>query len=85
MKFIGGLFNELLKNGKMLIGYILMQVPGITDYPGLVDAIHEFLADPTSQEKIVKLIIQIFLAGAAGHRVAKIIGNSFRIKALENY
>lgn len=83
--FLNDVFLELAKNGKLFIGYLIMQVPGLTDYPGLVTAVEEFLNDPTQANAVAKLILQIFLAGSAGHRVAKILGATFKIKKLDGY
>jgi hypothetical protein len=71
---------ELAKNGKLLVGYILSQIPGLSDYPGLVTAINKYLADPSSQN-LVDLGIQLLLAGAAGHRAFKLLVAIFGKKA----
>ncbi len=76
--FIKKLFVELAGNGKMLLGYLLQEIPGLTDYPGLVSAIQEVLANPT-RENFIKFLIQALMAGAAGHRAIKIVTKILKI------
>lgn len=71
-KFFKNLYYELLFNGKMLTGYVLMNIPFLTDYPMILDALEKVLQDP-SEQNLTKLVIQIILAGAAGHRILKIL------------
>lgn len=71
-KWIKKLWTEVAYNGKLLVGWAMTQIPGISDYPGLVTAVNEFLANP-SAENTTNLLIQAFLAGAAGHRLLKIL------------
>lgn len=72
MNFFKKLFFELIQNGKMLITYLLMNVPELTDYPMLQSAIQDFFENP-SRENLTKLLLQVALAGSAGHRIFKIV------------
>lgn len=82
MGFLKAFFNELLLHGKMLIGYILIASPWLTDYPTLLSALQDFLAEPT-QEKLLKAIAQAILALGAGHRLVKILSSISGGKKLE--
>ena len=64
---------ELGKNGKLLIGYIASEWPGlVNDYPGLYSALLAF-AEHADQKTLLNLLFQLFLAGAAGQRLVKIL------------
>ena len=70
--FFKALFNELLLHGKMLVGYLLIANPWLTDYPTLLTALQDFLANPT-KENLMNAIAQAVLAVGAGHRIVKIL------------
>jgi hypothetical protein len=72
MKFLRKLLVEIAQNGKLLIGYIIQSIPELTNYPGLKTALEEFVANPNSVNGF-KLLFQLFLLGAAGHRFVKIL------------
>lgn len=72
VNFIKFLLVELSVNGKLLMGYLITQVPSLTQYPGLKTALETFLNNP-SKENFIALAFQAFLAGAAGHRILKIV------------
>lgn len=76
--FIKKLFFEIAENGKLLLGYLLQEIPGLTDYPGLKTAIEDVLANPT-RENFIKFLIQALMAGAAGHRAIKIVTKILKI------
>jgi hypothetical protein len=82
MNFFKKLFSELLQNGKLLIGYVLMNIPFLTDYPMILDALEKVLQDP-SEQNLTKLMIQIILAGAAGHRILKILAKVLPAKVVK--
>lgn len=63
---------ELAVNGKLLLVWITNEYPGITEYPGLYEALQKFLAEPT-QSNLWHVIFQAVWAGAAGHRALKIL------------
>lgn len=67
------LLPELLANGKLLIGYLLVQAPWLSDYPGLLDALNKLAENPTSRQAQINLALQVFLAGAAWARLLKIL------------
>ncbi len=73
--FLKNLFLQLKDNGKLLLGYLLTQVPELTNFPGLTTAIETALNDLTLKS-FIELAIQILLAGAAGHRVVKVMRNA---------
>lgn len=71
-KFLNKAIAELAVNGKLLLVWITNEFPGITEYPGLNDALQKFLSEPT-QSNLWHLIFQAVWAGAAGHRALKIL------------
>lgn len=72
MGFLKKLIHQVLLNGKLLLGYIVVQVPELTNYPGLLDSLNEFFSNPNFSNGFA-LLFQIFLAGSAGHRLLKVI------------
>lgn len=66
------LLKELLKNGKSFITFLLNSIPGITDYPGLLDALNAYLAAPTKQNAL-NIAFQLFWALAASHSLVKVL------------
>lgn len=73
-KFFKRLLAELLVNGKSLLAWLMLEIPGISDYPGLVTALNAWLADP-SKANLINLAWQALFAGASGHRLIKILAN----------
>lgn len=73
--FLKSLLKQFKDNGKLLLGYLLTQFPELTNYPGLLTAIQTALHDLTLKS-FIELAIQILMAGAAGHRVVKLIRNA---------
>ena len=73
MKFFRELLSELKFNGKSLVAWLMNEVPGLTSYPGLIDALNAVASDPTNRSYIINLAFQLLWAGASGHRFAKII------------
>lgn len=71
-QFFRALFKEVLEHGKMLVGYLLIANPWLTDYPTLLTALQDFLANPT-QENLMAAIAQAVLAVGASHRIVKIL------------
>jgi hypothetical protein len=59
-----------LNGWKSIISYLLLQVPGLSDYPGVVTAIQEALANPTKQN-VINLVLQLALVGALSHKALK--------------
>lgn len=72
MGFIRKLINEILLNGKMLLGYLMVNIPELNAYPMLKGALEDFFAHPTLMGGL-RLLAQVVLAGGAGHRLIKII------------
>lgn len=72
LSILFALADELAKNGKMLVSYILLQFPEMNGYPMLVGALNEFVANPSFQNGI-RLAVHLLLAGGAGHRLIKIL------------
>lgn len=70
--YLARLLVELSKNGKMLVAYILAEWPGLTDYPGVVEALNKFAENPTTANA-VNFLVQALLALGAGHRLFKIL------------
>lgn len=66
---MGKLF-EFLSGWKTVIAYILMQIPDLGNFPGLMTAIQNALAGGNRQVYI-ELAIQILLAVGVSHRVVK--------------
>jgi len=61
---------KLLSNWKTVIAYLLMNIPGLTAYPMLKDALDKVLMDP-SRQNIINLVIQVLLVTGIAHRVMK--------------
>lgn len=61
---------RLLNNWKSVLGYLLVSVPGINDYPMLVSAVREVVANP-SRHNIIALIGQLVLVTGILHRIQK--------------
>ena len=72
MKFLGKLFGELGDNGKLLVTYIVSQIPGATSVPGLGTAINTAIADHTPAAYI-DLGLQLLMLAAALVRTKKIV------------
>lgn len=77
LRFGSFLIAEFVANGKLLAGYIITEFPTITghelsEYPGLLDAIQGFATHPDNAH-LFRLAFQVFLAGAAGHRLFKVL------------
>lgn len=70
--FIKLLLAQLAKNGKLLIAYLLVQAPWVSDYPGLFDAIRVAMDNPSNQNYI-NVVIQLIAAVGGGHRLWKIL------------
>lgn len=71
-KFFRELLAELFVQGKMLVGYLLVANPWLTDYPTLVSALQDFVANP-SKETAALAVAQAILALGASHRIVKIL------------
>ena len=63
-------FLNFLSGWKTIIGYMLMSIPGLTDYPMIKAAIESVIAAPTRQNAI-NAIIQIILVLGVADRVRK--------------
>lgn len=63
-------FLNFLSGWKTILGYVLMTIPGITDFPMIKAAIESVLAAPTRQNAI-DAIVQIILALGVADRVRK--------------
>lgn len=72
MAFLKKLAVEFSINGKSAVAWLVLQVPELTNYPGLIDALESFIAAP-SYITGVQLAWQLFFAGATGHRIVKIL------------
>lgn len=60
----------MLSGWKSVLAWLMLQVPGLSDYPGIVGAINDAMAHP-SKEKVLNLAWQVLLTVAAMHRVKK--------------
>lgn len=60
----------LLNGWKMVIAWVLTQIPQLSDYPGLLTSIQEAIAHPNKQN-VVNLAIQLLMAVGAIHRINK--------------
>lgn len=65
-----GALLGLLSGWKTVIAYLLMQIPNLGNFPGLMTAIQNALAGGNRQVYI-ELAIQILLAVGVSHRVVK--------------
>lgn len=65
-----GALLGLLNGWKTVIAYLLLQIPNLSDYPGLLSAIQAALAGGNRQVYI-ELAIQILLAVGVSHRAIK--------------
>lgn len=65
------LIIELLTNGKSLVAWALNEVPGLTAYPGIVEALKDYAAAPTKQN-LANVLFQALWAVASAHRFLKI-------------
>lgn len=61
---------KLLDNWKMVLAYLLANLPGISEYPMLRDAVEKVMAEPSAQN-IVNLCIQLLFVTGVLHRVMK--------------
>lgn len=77
IKYIRKLLLELMLNGKSLLAWLVLEIPGISDYPGLVEALQALSANPTRQN-LINVLWQALFAGAAGHRLIKVLANAAR-------
>ncbi len=66
------LMIELAVNGKTLIGYLMLEFPELSNYPGLMHALERFAEDP-SYANGFRLSVQIILVVGAGHRGIKVL------------
>jgi hypothetical protein len=73
--FFKNLGLEIIKQGKLLTGYVLEQA--VSDYPGIGSAVKEVINDP-SPANFANLAIQSILVVGASHRVVKIISSTIR-------
>jgi hypothetical protein len=60
----------LLNNWKTVLAYILANVPGISSYPMLKDALEKVMAEP-SPENILNLCVKLLFVTGVLHRVMK--------------
>lgn len=70
--FLKNLLKQIIANGKMLVGFVLLQIPGIEAYPTILAAVHGFVADPSTANAL-KLVLQAIIVLGAGHRIVKLI------------
>ena len=63
----------LLNNWKTVLAYILANVPGLSSYPMLKDALEKVMAEP-SPENILNLCVQLLFVTGVLHRVMKNLG-----------
>lgn len=75
--FLGNLISEIALNGKALAAWVLLEIPAISDYPGIVEALNRYIEDP-SKQNLINLFWQCLFAGAAGHRFWKILAKLLR-------
>ncbi len=71
-KFLKELLSQTLVHGKMLVGYFLIANPWLTDYPTLLTALQDVIANP-SRATFMNAIAQAVLALGASHRLVKIL------------
>lgn len=60
---------RLLDGWKTILAYIFAQIFG--NYPLLLSAFNEFIADPKDAQKILNFLIQLGLALGLSHRLLK--------------
>lgn len=70
--FLKRLSVALAVDGKSLVAWLTLQIPGLVQYPGLVEALQSFAGTPTVAS-FIAVAWQILFAGAAGHRLVKIL------------
>lgn len=63
-------FLNFLNGWKTVIGYLLMSIPGLTDFPMIKAAIESILANP-SRQNLINAIVQIILALGVADRIRK--------------
>lgn len=63
---------EFGKNGRLTLAYIINELPGLSPYPGLADAIKAYLEAP-SKSALTLLITHIVLAVFSGLNVSKMV------------
>ena len=73
--FLKRLYQEIKSNGKLLAGYAVTQIPGITSFPGLTTSIHTAIADRTPASYL-DVGAQLLLAIGATMRAKKIVVNA---------
>lgn len=69
--FLKNLFTETASHGKLLVGYIALQLPYITSLPGFTTVLHTALVDRTTQSYI-DLGIQILMGLSAAVKAKQI-------------
>lgn len=74
MKWLKNFFSELALNGKALLAWIALEIPGLSDYPGVVESLNIYIENPSTQN-LINVLWQALFAGAAGHRLIKVLRN----------
>lgn len=63
-------FLQLFNGWKTIIGYALLQIPQLSDYPGLVGAIQDAVSNP-SRQSVINVALQALLAVGVAHKLIK--------------
>lgn len=71
-QYLQSLALELTVNGKSLVIWLTNEIPGLTDYPGLIQALQELVSNPT-MSSFLHFLFQAAWAGASGHRLIKVL------------
>lgn len=59
-----------LDGWKSVIGYVLLSIPGVTDYPMLADAIQKIIENPSGQN-VVNVLVHAVLGIGILDRIRK--------------
>lgn len=87
-KLFKAIWQVIAERGKMLIGYLLIANPWLTDYPTLLSSLQDLLNHWSSGNKTelaIKALAQAVMALGAGHRFVKVFqAILMRYKILKN-
>lgn len=64
-------FIRDLNGWKTILGYILLQIPWLTNHPLLLDAIRNWISEPANPQYIGELLLQVLLAIGVFHKLLK--------------
>ncbi len=70
--FFSNLISEFAANGKLTAAYLINEIPGITNTPGVVTAFHTAVTDKTPLS-YTALALQVLTAAIALQNTTKVV------------